>query len=131
MWCTIESKENGLVLAIEEGKCGGKIITSPKHGGDDQLWTWKENSLVSKTGYAMEVEGSNSSAGTNAISWDHDGGQNQQWRVEGDKIISVLNGFALAIKDGSNDAGADIILWPRHANDGPVNNQSWQFVMKF
>jgi len=127
-WCIIQSNYSGLVLDIEGGTNGGKIITYTKHGGDNQLWTWKGNSLVSKTGYALDVKDGTNDSGTNAIAWNYHGGNNQQWRVEGDKIISEANGMALDIKDGKQ-SNADIILWP--AVDGPSKNQSWQFVMHF
>ena len=117
------------MLDIEGGKHGGRVITFPRHGGDNQLWTWKGNALVSKTGYALDVKGGSKDAGTNAIAWDHHGKGNQQWRVEGDKIISHSNGMALDIKDGSKESNSDIILWP--SKHGASTNQSWQFIMHF
>ena len=118
---------SGLVLDIEGGKKGGKIITYAKHGGDNQLWTWKGNTIVSKTGYALDVQGNNAASGTNVISWDHHGERNQQWKMNGDKILSELNnGMALDIRGGSKNEGVDIILWP--VQYGKVNNQSWQLV---
>ena len=124
MWFKIESNHNGMVLDIAEGKHGARIITYPYHGGDNQLWTWKDNSLVSKTGYAMDVEGGNTSAGANVISWTHHGDKNQQWCQDGNKITSTLNGMALDIESGSKVSGAKLILWPEHGG----SNQSWKIV---
>ena len=119
-----------MVLDIEGGRHGARIITYPKHGGDNQLWTWRGNSLVSKSGYAMDIKGGNTSAGASVVSWDHHGGSNQQWRVEGGRIISMLNGMVVDIKGGSKESNADIILWPaKEASEGA--NQTWQFVMHF
>jgi len=123
-WRFIESNHSGMVLDIAEGKCGGRIITYPKHGGDNQLWKLEGNALISKTGYALDIEGGNRSAGANVICWNHHGGENQQWTVQGDNIISLLNGLSLDIKGGSKDSNVEIVLWPSHNGD----NQSWRFV---
>ena len=37
----------------------------------------------------------NTDTGTNVIAWKSEGGPNQQWKMEGDKIISELNDLAL------------------------------------
>ena len=125
-WYFIKSMHSGLVMDIAKGERGGRIITYANNGGDNQLWTWKGNVLMSKTGYALDVQGANVTAGTNAISWDHHGKLNQQWKMDEDKIISSLNGMVLDIRGGSREEGADIILWP--AKYGEINNQSWQLV---
>ena len=129
-WFLIESKHSNLVLDIEGGQHGGRIITYPKHGGDNQLWTWKGNVLVSKTGYALDVQGGSRDPGTNAIAWDYHGAINQQWRMEGDKIVSCLNGLVLDIKGGGKASSTEIILW-NPARQGGVNNQSWQLVLHY
>ena len=72
----------------------------------------------------LDIKGGNQSAGANAISWSHHGGKNQQWKVEGDNIVSLLNGLVLDIKGASKKSLAEIILWPSHNGD----NQAWQFV---
>ena len=111
-------------MDIEDGKCEGRILTWQKHCGDNQYWTWNGNSIVSKTGYALDIQGC--TQGTNAISLDHDGGDNQQFKMEGDKIVSLLTGMVLDIKDAIKASNADIIVWPsKHAG---VNNQSWEII---
>ena len=125
MWFKIESNHNGMVLDIAGGsQHGAQIIVYPYHGGDNQLWTWENNSLVSKTGYAMSVEGDGTAAGDFVISWTHHGKKNQQWCHGGDKITSTLNGMALNIQKGSKELGARVMLWPAHGG----SNQSWKIV---
>lgn len=121
----IESKHNGLVLDIAGGGAkGAHIKTWKRHDGPNQLWQWKEDMLVSKTGYALDVQSASSDAGTSAIAWDNHGRPNQRWKVEGDQIISKLNGLALDIRGGSREAGASVILWPKHGG----KNQAWKIV---
>ena len=120
-----------MVLDIEGGQHGGKIITADrKPGTDHQLWTWKGNVLVSKSGYGIDVQGGNRAPGTNAIAWNYHGAINQQWRMEGDNIVSCLNGLVLDIKGGGKASGTEIILWDP-ARQGGVNNQSWQHVLHY
>ena len=126
-WFVIESKHSGLVLEIDGNKCGSRVTTTQKKGGDRQLWTWRYNTLVSKSGYALDMINQNRATEIRVISWDHFGGQTQQWRMENDKIISVLNGYAIDIKDGNREANADIILWP--IRYGCINSQSWQLIL--
>ena len=114
-----------MVLDIDSGNHGKKLIVYPRDGGDNQLWRWEGNLLVSKTGYALDVQGGNRDPGTNAIAWDYHGAINQQWRMEGDKIVSCLTGLVLDIKGGSKASSTEIILWDPARQRG-VNNQSWQ-----
>ena len=109
-WFVIESKHSGMVLEIDGSKHGARIKTMERQGGDNQLWTWRGNTLVSKTGYALDMINENRATEIRIISWDHYGGRSQQWKMEKDKIISTLNGYALDIKDGSKESNADIIL---------------------
>ena len=125
-WFFIESLFSGLVLDIEKSEKGGRIITYQKHGGDNQLWTWKENVLMSKTGLVLDVESSNTEQGAQTIAWDYHGGINQQWEIDGNHIISCLNGMVLDIKSGSKDELVGIILWPNKCGDS--DNQSWTLL---
>jgi len=124
-WFVIKSKHSGLVVDIEQSMHGANVITYQKHGGDNQLWAWKDGVIVSKLGYALDVKGGKPDAGTNVISWERHGGQNQKWRMEGDKIISELNGMALDICHASQDSNIEIIVWPLKSAD-EVDNQSWE-----
>ena len=128
-WFVIESKHGGMVLEIDGEKPGSPIITSQKKGSDNQLWTWRGNTIVSKTGYALDMINQNRGTEIRVISWDHYGGRTQQWRMENDRIISKLNGLALDIKDGSRQTNADIILWP--IRNGCINSQSWQLILYY
>ena len=128
-WFVIENKRNGLVLGIKGGKQGARVITLPLEGGYNQLWTWQGCSLISKTGYALDILGQCKNVGTRVISWGYNGGISQQWRMERDKIVSCLNGLALDIKDGSKSYKSDIILLPAH--HGNINSQSWRLVLYY
>ena len=120
----IESKHNGLVLDIKGGTKGAHIITWPKNGGPNQLWAWSEDMLISKAGYALDIQDGCRDAGTNAIAWNQHGGAMQRWKMEGDQIISKLTGLVLDIKDQRHDAGVDVILWETHGS----SNQAWKIV---
>ena len=125
-WFFIKSLYSGLVLDIERGEKGGRIVTFPQHGGDNQLWTWRKKSLMSKTGFVLDVDHSNKEKGAKTISWVYHGGLNQQWTLDGDKIISCLNGMALDIKGESMEQLVEIVLWP--TKSGVWDNQSWTLV---
>ena len=112
-----------MVLDIDSGNHGKKLIVYPRDGGDNQLWRWEGNLLVSKTGYVAEVSHGNLTVGANAISWHKVGSTNQKWRLEGDKIVSLLHELVLDIKDMKKDQGTEVILW--NANGG--DNQKWVF----
>ena len=128
-WFVIENKRNGMVLGIKGGKQGARVLTLPLEGGDNQLWTWQGHSLISKTGYALDILGQNKSVGTRLISWGYNGGVSQQWRMERDKIVSCFNNMALDIKDGNKAYKSDIILLPVH--HGCINSQSWRLVLYY
>lgn len=80
---------------------------------------------MSKTGFVLDVQGCRKEAGTNAIAWNKNGGKNQEWRLEGGRIISLLNGMALDIS-GASKKQANIILFPRKT--GTNDNQCWELV---
>ena len=129
VWFTIQSKHSGLVLDIAGGKHGANIVTCRNHGEDNQLWKWKGNTIVSKLGYAVDVNAADFKAkeGTKVIAWKHHGGANQQWIMIGDKIISVLNGMCLNIPLKSKSSEVGIILRSLKSDDA-VDHQSWELV---
>jgi len=127
VWFTIRSKHSGLVLDIAGSKHGANIVTFRKHGGDNQIWKWQGNNLVSKLGYVLDVNARGSEEGTKVIAWKHHGGVNQQWIMIGDKIISVLNGMCLDIPARSKSSDVGIVLWSLHSDDA-VDHQSWELV---
>ena len=127
VWFTIRSKHSGLVLDIARSEHGANIVTFQEHGGDNQIWKWQGNNLVSKLGYVLDVNASGSEEGTKVIAWKHHGGVNQQWIMIGDKIISVLNGMCLNIPSNSKSSEAGIVLRSLKSDD-VINNQSWELV---
>ena len=100
-----------------------QLITAKVTGSSNQLWTWKDNSLVSKSGYAISTIGKD--AGASAIAVEDQGTSNQQWIMEGDKLISRLSGMALDIKNGSIWSNKDIILWTP-TEPQKYDAQSWR-----
>ena len=127
VWFTIRSKHSGLVLDIARSEHGANIVTFQEHGGDNQIWKWQGNNLVSKLGYVLDVNARGDEEGTKVIAWKHHGGLNQQWIMIGDKIISVLNGMCLDIPERSKDSDVEIVLWPLLSDDA-VDHQSWELV---
>ena len=118
----IESKHNGLVLDIKGGAKGANIITWKQTGRPTQFWAWKDDMLISKTGYVLDVNGGYNDTGTNALAWDQNGGASQRWKMDGDQIISKLNGLVLAIKGQRREAGGSVILWKKRGS----SNQAWK-----
>ena len=96
------------ITGPEEGR---KIITNRRHRDNNQLWQWSGGILVSKTGYVLDVQGGDTSEGANAIAWCNHGGAYQQWRMEGDIIVSNLTGLALDIKEANKVEGSEVILY--------------------
>ena len=127
----IESKLSGGVLKIGS-PCsnGAKLKTSKRDGSDHQLWTWKGNSLVSKSGLYLGHTGSD--AGSNVVALDTHGAAmiETKWRIENEKLISFSSGMALDIKDGSIWTNQDIVLWPR-TQSRRVDSQSWRLALYY
>merc|ERR1712080_572016 len=91
-WFVIKNKDTGKVLDISEsGDEGANVIQYTQYNTDNQLWTWIDNSLISKhRGYAMDLSEANPEPGTNIIAWHYHGGKNQQWKFEGGKLRSLV-----------------------------------------
>ena len=70
-------------------KCYKQLITSKASGSPDQLWRWKENSLISKSGYVVSTIGND--AGACAVAVEDNFSTSQKWKVDGTKIVSALN----------------------------------------
>ena len=115
-------------------------------GNDSQLWEWHAgNTFVNKQGYAIDVKGECSEpgkfdsdkSGGEAISlikslpgielcgWEHHGGPNQQFRLEGQHLVCNLHGreLVLDIEGGCKEPGTRVILW---TNEGCQKNQMWK-----
>ena len=126
-WFYIKSLHSGFVLTVQGGKHGANVITRKQQGWDRQLWKWNGKSIVSKLGYALDIQSGSPESGANVIAYTHHGGPNQQWRVEGNKIISELNNMCLDISGGSKEAGVNIITYPLQSVHR-IDNQAWHIV---
>ena len=51
------------------------------------------------------------------------GGTNQQWKIEDEHIVSLMNGKVLDIMDSNLEPGAEVKMWMR--GDG-TSNQKWE-----
>ena len=104
-WCVIVSKfRNGLVLDVEHGRLGGRIILLPRRNDrETQLWAWKQHILFNYKGYILDMQGGVKAAGTYATAFDDYNGVNQKWKVDEGKIVSLLNGLALTSTVSEND----------------------------
>ena len=93
------------------------------------MWRWEGNTIVSKLGYALHVEGGfkdslDQEQGSRVIAWEPNGEIHQQWMMIGDRIISGLNGMALDIEEGWLETNVNIIIWYLKIED--YENQSWE-----
>ena len=63
--------------------------------------------------------------GTELCGWEHHGGPNQQFRLEGQHLVSNLHGreLVLDIQGGSQMPGTPVILWH---NERTQRNQMWR-----
>ena len=122
----IESKLSGGVLKIDEKT--KELKTSKCEWSSNQLWTWRGNSLISKSGFYLGQTRDEKSiqAGSKVVALDskEDDTIETEWKLERCKIISTLTGMALDIKGGSIWRNQDIILWPP-AQSKRVDSQSW------
>ena len=100
-----------------------QIITSKATGSSDQLWTWKGNTLISKSGYVMSAIGKE--AGVSAVAVENNALPHQQWTMEGNKIVSKSSGMALDVKNGSIWSNKDIIIWTPNEPQ-KYDTQSWK-----
>ena len=64
-------------------------------------------------------------SGTELCGWEHHGGPNQQFRLEGQHLVSNLDGreLVLDIQGGSKLPGTPVILW---TNERTQRNQMWR-----
>ena len=64
-------------------------------------------------------------SGTELCGWEHHGGPNQQFRLEGQHLVSNLHGreLVLDIQGGSQMPGTPVILWH---NERTQRNQMWR-----
>ena len=127
-WFVIESKLSGGVLKIDEKT--QELKTSKCVGSSDQLWTWRGNSLMSKSGYYLGQPAVGQSPGAKVVALDTRGADTieTKWKIKDGKIISGLSGMALDIEDGSIWSNKDIILWPA-SQSTRIDSQAWRLVL--
>ena len=128
-WFYIKSLHSGMVLEATGGH-GGNVKTSVKverkaRRERAQLWTWRGNCIVNKQGLVLDINRGSSSSEAKVIAWSHHGGKNQQWKMVGNKIISLMHGMCLDIPRGSRSKDVDIIVFPVHGSVNRVDNQAW------
>ena len=124
-WFMIESELSKRVLEVGyKFKDFKQIITAKAIGSSDQLWTWKGNSLISKSGYVLSTIGKE--AGACVVAVENRGSSNQQWKIQGNKLIAKSSAMALDIKNGSIWSNKDIIIWTPNLPQ-KYDTQSWRF----
>ena len=104
-----------------------ELKTSKCEGTNNQIWTWRGNSLISKSGFYLgQSKGEKDiKAGSRVMVSDSDADDMiAEWKLEGSKLISTLTGMAVDIRNGSIWRNQDIILWPP-AQSKRVDSQSW------
>ena len=109
---------------------GTQLKTMDFDGSNAQMWMWAGDSLLSKSGiYLGQIV--DSKIGPVAVALDTRGADMMEtkWKMEDEKIISLLNGNCVDIKDGSVEANKDIVLTPATNSEG-VSSQSWRLVEK-
>ena len=80
--------------------------------------------LLSKTGYVMDVKDASRSPGAQVIAWSKTGGDNQQWRIDGERIVSIVTGFCLDVRGGNMAPGTEVIVNKITGN----SNQTFKIV---
>ena len=73
----------------------------------------------------MDINRGSSSSEAKVIAWSYHGGKNQQWKMVGNKIISLMHGMCLDIPRGSRSKDVDIVVFPVHGSVNSVDNQAW------
>ncbi len=107
----ITSELNGKVVTVDRGTL--EPTMNSKHGGDNQLWNWEGETLVSKY-LRRRLEVSDERAK------EHD--DRFRWIREGRYLVTKVNNDVLDIDGANKDDGAKLISWKRHGKD----NQRWK-----
>lgn len=75
-------------------------------------------------GKCLDAAGFSSADGTPVILWSCHGGENQQWAVHPNGLITGIGGKCLDAEGFSSADGTRIILWSCHGGD----NQRWEIT---
>lgn len=78
------------------------------------------------SGKCLDIYGASSENGTNAVQWENNGGDNQQWQIlDGGggyyKLVARHSGQCLDVYGESQRNGAQVAQWPDNGQD----NQRW------
>ena len=119
------------MLELAGGEEGGELIVNDYvHGAANQLWEFDEEMrLMSRTGYAVDIEGANDGNCARIIGWSPNDGDNQKWEVVGTRIESKMNGNVLDIYGGVDDgcdSGTAVVSGNHHGGE----NQIWNNVRR-
>jgi len=108
----LQSQLNQLVLTIDGFKNGGTLVMYPAYGGANQLWQWGgDDTLVSKMGLVVDIQGARDEEGTPCIGWYPNSGQNQKWRYENGTIQSTMNNLVLDVGEEGKGITASVQTW--------------------
>jgi len=113
-WFYIRSKSNGFV--IEEKGNDVPLVMNPESGSNGQLWKWKGTSIVSKNNWAIDLVGGldgNWANGGKMVGFRFQGGKNQIWKFEKNRIINIgWTKYALETEESNPTAGSRVIANP-------------------
>ncbi|PSN42601.1 hypothetical protein C0J52_19718 [Blattella germanica] len=121
----IRNVETGLVLDVQssEKRNGTHIIMWPFHGGDNQLWEYKNNMIISKaSGLVLDIYKNQHAAPI--ITYESHGGPNQKWHFDDDFTIRSESEMVLDVQNGAVDQGTPVIGYKKHCGV----NQKFQVV---
>merc|ERR1712183_289051 len=132
MYFRIVSQLNDLCLGLNENN--EAIMMTKESGNDSQLWLSHEGkSFINKLGKALDVKESRKERGTEVLGWTHHGGPNQQWRLNGEHLVSHVEGkdegegtdLVLDVAWSQTAPGSKVQVW---SNNGTVA-QKWTLVV--
>ncbi|XP_069681493.1 endo-1,4-beta-xylanase A-like [Periplaneta americana] len=121
----IRSIHNGLVLDVRRGekRSGAEVIMWPYHGGDNQLWEYKNNMIYSKVnGLVLDITGAKN--GGQIITFNPHGGKNQKWYFDDDFTIRSDAGMVMDVKKAAKHQGASVIGFGKHGG----SNQKFRVI---
>ena len=131
--------DNNKVLDIDAGQISNNKANAQLWellNGQNQVFTVRHigngyyNIICKESGKCLEVDGGNTSAGTNVQQYDGNGTDAQQWVIKetGDgyyNIISKCNGLYLDVDNCNTNNGTNIKIYSGNASDA----QKWRFTL--
>lgn len=115
----------GLCLGIRDRAKGvdqgAPAVLERCDGRRDQRFAWSERGELRVAGYCLDAAGGGTHNNTQLIAWRCNGGRNQKWFVDGQRIRGEQSGKCLAVQDRRDHAGAPVVLYQCHGGA----NQRW------